>query len=300
MQCTWRGGLATLGIAAGLLGHAQPGSAEPSPDKVAAGQLMALVNQERATAGLAPLGLSDVATEVAEAWSVHMATTGVLAHNDAWFSAETKQRAGAAVSGENVANNIDLVDAHRRLMASPQHRANILDARFHQLGIGVVQGGDGMWWITEDFLRSRVVQDTNDAIAPVASLPAPPTEPPPPSSPPSRPAPAPSTGGRRAPVEPAATARPPRPVSTDAVIDLEELGHDLASFEVEEPLPEAGDAIEVASGRGVMTPAARGHVVPSGLVVLAAAGVLANATGIAAHRRRRLLSTGKGGKITGS
>ena len=302
MQLRWRGGLATVGITVVLLAHTQPGRAESSPDKVAAGQLVALVNQERAAAGVAPLGLSDVAIEVAEAWSVHMATTGVLAHNDAWFSTETKQRAGAAVAGENVAANIDVADAHRRLMASPQHRANILDPRFHQVGIGVVRGGDGRWWITEDFLQLRAVQNTNDVVEPVAPPapgPPPPSPAPPASTPPAPPAPAPSSESvQPAPVEPASTV-PPVGVPDSAGSDGGEVARGVAGADAAAGFGSSSGGIEVASGRGVVTPATRSDVVPSGLVALAVAGVLANATGLV-HRRRRLLIEGKGGKITRS
>jgi len=304
MQCTWRGGLATLGISAALLGSAQSASAEPSPDKVAAGQLVALVNQERAAAGLPPLGLSDVAVEVAEEWSVHMAASGVLAHNDAWFSRETKERAGAAASGENVASNIDVVDAHRRLMASPHHRANILDPRFHQVGVGAVQDGSGTWWITEDFLQLRVIHDTSGIAPPVLQPPSPaPTDPPP--TPPTSPAPEPSPDIAPPPVDGAATTPSSRPLAGErAGADLEDLGRAFLSSDNDdgyERLPGlAGDGIEVASGTGILAPTVQGDIAPPGLVAVAAAGILLNATGIAVLRRRRLLTAGKGGKITGS
>lgn len=305
MQYTWRGGLATLGIAVTLLGTARPASAEPSPDKMAAGQLVALVNQERAAAGVPPLGLSDVAVEVAEAWSANMASTRVLAHNDAWFSTETKERAGAAASGENVAQNVDVADAHRRLMASPQHRANILDPRFHQLGIGVVRDGDGTWWITEDFLQLRVVGDTNDT-SPPTTVPVPPA-PPPPSEPQPQPSPspplppAPSPGGVPQPAGRASTATPvPVPAATDVVTNHGEIAHSASSEDAGEQLQEAGDGGEVASGREMVTLAARSDAAPLGLAAMAAAGVFANASAIAVHRRRRLPATAKGGKITGS
>jgi hypothetical protein len=174
------------------LGFAWSALADPSADKPAAAQLFAMVNQERLAAGLAPLVFSDAATQVSEGWSVHMAMTNELAHNDAWFSPETRSRAGAKAVGENVAYNADLADAHRRLMASPGHRANILDPRFQQIGIGAVRGPNGSWWITQDFLQSRAASDTSEAVA--KAVPAAPTTPTPPTTtPPPPPASVPTT-----------------------------------------------------------------------------------------------------------
>ena len=42
--------------------------------------------------------------------------------------------------------------AHQQFMASPDHRANILDPRFRRIGIGAARRGD-TWWITENFVK---------------------------------------------------------------------------------------------------------------------------------------------------
>ena len=70
------------------------------PDRSEAAQLLVLVNNDRVGAGLAPLTQSSVAVAVAESWSQQMAAAGELAHNDAWFSASMRRRAGAGVVGE--------------------------------------------------------------------------------------------------------------------------------------------------------------------------------------------------------
>ena len=149
------------------------------PDVSDAAQLLVLVNNERVIAGLSPLTLSNVAVEVAESWSQHMAATGELAHNDLWFSTSTRQRAGAGVVGETVALNASVEDAHRRLMASPPHRANILDQRFHMMGLAVVADAAGMKWVTQDFMQSRepvvVVSEPSPDPEPSSAPPPPPT-----------------------------------------------------------------------------------------------------------------------------
>jgi len=90
---------------------------------------------------------------VAHDHSVEMASRGAIFHNDAYFTAQSHLRLGASVFGENVAMNTSLDDAHRRLMASPGHRANILDARFRQVGFSVVSDGRDELFVTEDFAQ---------------------------------------------------------------------------------------------------------------------------------------------------
>jgi uncharacterized protein YkwD len=183
---------ATAIVAAACATFVVPASAIPppaapagDPDRSDAAQLLVLVNNDRVSAGLAPLALSGVAVEVAESWSQHMAAAGELAHNDEWFSTSTRQRAGAGVVGENVALNATVEGAHRRLMGSPAHRANILDGRFQMIGVAIVADAAGMKWVTQDFMQSK---------EPVILVSEPSPESPEPTNPPPPQAPAPPTG----------------------------------------------------------------------------------------------------------
>jgi uncharacterized protein YkwD len=54
--------------------------------------------------------------------------------------------------GENIAFNSTVRRAHRALMASPGHRANILDPRMRRVGVGIVERG-GELWVTEVFTK---------------------------------------------------------------------------------------------------------------------------------------------------
>jgi uncharacterized protein YkwD len=54
--------------------------------------------------------------------------------------------------GENIAYNVTVRRAHRALMASPGHRANILDPRMRRVGVGVVER-HGRLWVTEIFTK---------------------------------------------------------------------------------------------------------------------------------------------------
>jgi uncharacterized protein YkwD len=110
-----------------------------------------LVNAERAQAGVAPLQLSTAARSVARSWSIHMATAG-LAHNpDLSGDLNRAGVRGWASCGENVGYSDDVDGAHALFMASPSHRANILDPRFTQAGIGVVHAA-GRVWVTMDLI----------------------------------------------------------------------------------------------------------------------------------------------------
>ena len=57
------------------------------------------------------------------------------------------------VSGENVAVNTTAAGAHKGLMGSPPHRANILYPRYNAIGIGVLRAGQQIW-VTQDFVES--------------------------------------------------------------------------------------------------------------------------------------------------
>ena len=138
----------------------------------AAARLLTLLNGERAAAGLAPFTMRADVTEIAVGWTSTMAGSGHLAHNDAYFTRETRTRLGARLLGENVAYDGSIDAAHRALMASPPHRANILDARFTVIGIGAEQR-DRTWWVTEDFVQPVAVAPASAApSAPATSAPA--------------------------------------------------------------------------------------------------------------------------------
>lgn len=129
-----------------------PTSTTVITEPAAAARLFDLVNGERTSAGLAPLAYRADIADIAQAWSGELARRGVLAHNDDYFTRETRKRLGAKALGENVARAGDVDAAHRALMASSGHRANILDGRFRVLGVGAVLR-DGTWWFTQDFLE---------------------------------------------------------------------------------------------------------------------------------------------------
>lgn len=141
----------TFGMAAVAACGSTPAAAIPSANvsyaavSDSSGYLSRL-NSERAAHGLAPLVMRSDLTQIALSWSAHMAATGVLSHNPSLASQVTNWLA----VGENVGDGPTISDLDSAFMASPKHRANVLDPTYDDVGIGTVTR-DGMIWITVDF-----------------------------------------------------------------------------------------------------------------------------------------------------
>ncbi|NJN16803.1 MAG: CAP domain-containing protein [Oscillochloris sp.] len=136
----------------GLLGRERYQATPPSeparawPSEVR--EIIALVNQERVNAGLAPL---DVALELmiaAQNHSASMAASGLISHAgiDGSGPPERMRAAGYnwARCGENIAvGQTSAAEAMHFWMHSPPHRANILDPNFREIGVGFVRQAEG-------------------------------------------------------------------------------------------------------------------------------------------------------------
>lgn len=146
-----------------------PPAATPPPgsaDDAGAARLLELLNDARGRAGVPPLSRRPDVDSVAVDHSGRMAAAGRIWHNDDYFTAESRARLGARTLGENVAFNGSVEDAHRRLMASPGHRRNILSPAFRIVGLGVVRG-ESSWFVTQNFVEPK---------AQAAAAPAPPPQ----------------------------------------------------------------------------------------------------------------------------
>jgi uncharacterized protein YkwD len=109
--------------------------------------LVALVNGERAAAGLAPLAVDGGLAAAARAQAERMAAAGTVSHQDLAAVAGL----GWSAVGENAAHGDDPTGLHQAFMGSGGHRANVLGATFTHLGIGVVVADDGSIWVAEVF-----------------------------------------------------------------------------------------------------------------------------------------------------
>ncbi|HVF33049.1 MAG TPA: CAP domain-containing protein, partial [Acidimicrobiales bacterium] len=206
------GTLVLLG-SAGLVGSVS--AAGPTlDDPVGAAELLLLANADRALAGLPVLLARDDLTAHALEHSRRMAEAGDIWHDDAYFSAGSKARFRARTVGENVALNRSLADAHRRLMLSDGHRANLLNPRFSIVGFAVVRAADGVGYVTQAFVEplsgtapaATAVAPTSGVVPAAASEPAPAAEPP--AVPAAASAPVPAALPRRAAPSPPASATP--------------------------------------------------------------------------------------------
>lgn len=133
---------------------ALPSLAEEPIEPTGEQQLLVLINQDRAKAGLPPLALDERLTHAARKHSELMVERDSLAHQllgeDPLVMRLAAEGVRADHDGENIALNGDVASAHVALMDSPGHRANILAAQFNSIGIGVVRTGD-LVYVTEDF-----------------------------------------------------------------------------------------------------------------------------------------------------
>lgn len=119
-------------------------------------RLFYLVNRERSGRGLAELQLDPRLRAMARDHSLKMIGEKKLAHDFPGYEklAERAVRAGLYFSelGENVASGDTFVMRiyHEQLMSSPDHRENLLDGRFRQLGIGIALSGN-QYYVTQEF-----------------------------------------------------------------------------------------------------------------------------------------------------
>ena len=118
-------------------------------------QMLVLVNEERRKQNLPPLKADPELTMVARAHSKDMFARGYFAHvtPDGLdpFARMRKASVRFLVAGENLALGQTLTICHNGLMNSPGHRANILDASYGRVGIGILHGGMHGLMVTQNF-----------------------------------------------------------------------------------------------------------------------------------------------------
>jgi uncharacterized protein YkwD len=99
--------------------------------------------------------------EIARAHSREMAERAYFSHfsSDGTCLASRVSEGGISylAAAENIARFRDVLRAQAAFMNEPplehNHRANILDPDYTHLGVGIVRGPDGMFYITQDFVQ---------------------------------------------------------------------------------------------------------------------------------------------------
>ncbi|AXE24349.1 RNA polymerase [Streptomyces globosus] len=135
-----------------------PGPASPAPvpaPQGPVGQVVALVNAERAKAGCGPLKDDAQLRKAAQRHSEDMASRNFFSHTapDGSDPGERTTAAGYrwATYGENIARGQSTAESvMNSWMNSDGHRANILNCSFKDIGVGLRQGPGGPWW-TQNF-----------------------------------------------------------------------------------------------------------------------------------------------------
>ena len=153
-----------------LLGLPQSQKIPEAPPEIQAmeREIWELLNEERAFDNLPLLELSPALSDLARKHSLDMANRGDLTHrsSDRKTLARRLQAAGIHYikAGENIARSETFVAEfiHENLIESPEHRANILDPDFQQVGIGIVYKKDEGYYVTQDFLRPIVPRTDRD------------------------------------------------------------------------------------------------------------------------------------------
>lgn len=133
---------------------AKPTATASSPVSTPAGtfqeQVVALVNKERAKAGLKPLAVDAALTKAAQAKAKDMSDNNYFSHTSPTYGSPFDMMKQFGISyktaGENIAKGQrtpqEVMDGW---MNSPGHRANILNASYTHIGVGYVNG----YWVQE-------------------------------------------------------------------------------------------------------------------------------------------------------
>ena len=123
--------------------------APPAADPAEA-EVLALVNAERSGAGCPAIAWDETLAQVARLHSADMAARDYMDHTnpDGLSPFDRAAAAGTTASAENIAaGQQTAADVMASWMASPGHRANILNCSLTRLGVGVGYGGSyGITW----------------------------------------------------------------------------------------------------------------------------------------------------------
>jgi hypothetical protein len=137
----------------GALGNASAQSRE-------ARQLMEATNTDRAQQGLGPLKWNPALARAAQKHAELMVGQRTLLHQyGGEADVDTRVRQEGAhfhVAAENLAAAQTPAALETAWMHSPRHRANILDPRLNEIGVGIVRQG-GYLWAVEDFSAAAAV-----------------------------------------------------------------------------------------------------------------------------------------------
>ena len=137
-----------------------PTTTAASTPAAVAQEIVAQVNAQRAQAGLAPLTVGASLTQMAAIQAGNMARLGVMSHDlPGTATPGLADRASFvgynyATLGENIAFNYpDANSVMAGWLASPGHRANILNPNYTEIGVSVAYDATGQPYYAQEFGR---------------------------------------------------------------------------------------------------------------------------------------------------
>ena len=136
---------------------ATPASAAVVSTQTLMSQLVTQSNQSRARAGCGQLKVNQALIAASVRHSSYMATTGRFSHTGnggSNFAVRARAAGYGAAMGENIGWGYRTSSAmFKAWMASPGHRANILNCSAKSVGVGVVYAKNGTPYYTQVFGR---------------------------------------------------------------------------------------------------------------------------------------------------
>ncbi|HEX5205180.1 CAP domain-containing protein [Paractinoplanes rhizophilus] len=139
----------------GLVMVAAPASAAVVSEAKLQGDVAYLTNKQRLLHGCKSIHIDARLTKAARAHSGYMAKTGAFSHTGAGrstFVSRVKAAHYPRPAGENIAYGFRTgVDVVKAWMASPGHRANILNCKAKTIGVGAVYARSGNVYYTQEF-----------------------------------------------------------------------------------------------------------------------------------------------------
>lgn len=140
-------------VAPGLVATAAPAQAyTPSAATIAAYEARVIyqINVQRVKYKRYKLAAAYCPDRYAESWAAYLARTGRFYHQS---MSRILTGCSATRAAENLARGYSTADRTvAAWMASPGHRANILDAKLTRIGVAAVYSG-GRWTVAADFIR---------------------------------------------------------------------------------------------------------------------------------------------------
>lgn len=123
-------------------------------DSSFASQVLKLVNQERVKGGLSELTMSSALTAPANkrAQEIKQSFSHTRPNGTPWSTVLDEFNVSVTTAGENLAYGYNTPEAVvTGWMNSPGHRANIMNSKFHKIGIGVYKDSNGTVYATQLF-----------------------------------------------------------------------------------------------------------------------------------------------------